>query len=81
MKAAQFFGKGDVRVDDVAEPQPSDDEVLVEIEWCGICGSDLHEYIIGTFSLLSHDLHMFTLREFPCISTSNSLHKQTKNPH
>jgi threonine dehydrogenase-like Zn-dependent dehydrogenase len=47
MKAAQFYGKGDLRVVDVDEPKVKDGEVLIEIDWCGICGSDLHEYIMG----------------------------------
>ena len=48
MKAARFYGKGDVKVEDTDEPISKDGEVLIEITWCGICGSDLHEYIIGT---------------------------------
>jgi threonine dehydrogenase-like Zn-dependent dehydrogenase len=52
MKAAQFFGKGDVKVVDVDEPQPKEGEVIIEITWCGICGSDLHEYIMGIIHLL-----------------------------
>jgi threonine dehydrogenase-like Zn-dependent dehydrogenase len=48
MKAAQFFAKGDIKVVDIEEPKLKDGEVLVEITWCGICGSDLHEYIIGS---------------------------------
>lgn len=47
MKAAQFFGNRDLRVTDVPKPEPKDNEALVAIEWCGICGSDLHEYLIG----------------------------------
>ncbi|KAF2250354.1 threonine dehydrogenase [Trematosphaeria pertusa] len=47
MKAAQFFGQRDIRVVDVPKPEPKDHEALVAIEWCGICGSDLHEYLIG----------------------------------
>ncbi|KAF2117372.1 threonine dehydrogenase [Lophiotrema nucula] len=47
MKAAQFFGQRDIRVTDVPKPQPKENEALVAIEWCGICGSDLHEYLIG----------------------------------
>jgi (R,R)-butanediol dehydrogenase/meso-butanediol dehydrogenase/diacetyl reductase len=47
MKAAQFFDKGHIEVVDVDEPTPADDELLVEIHWCGIYGSDLHEYIMG----------------------------------
>jgi (R,R)-butanediol dehydrogenase/meso-butanediol dehydrogenase/diacetyl reductase len=47
MKAAQFFAKGDIHVVEVDEPKLKDGEVLIEITWCGICGSDLHEYLIG----------------------------------
>lgn len=47
MKAARYYGKGDIRVDDVDEPTPGDGQLLVDVEWCGICGSDLHEFIIG----------------------------------
>lgn len=49
MKAAQFFAAKDIRVVDVPNPEPKDHEALVAIEWCGICGSDLHEYLHGRF--------------------------------
>lgn len=44
MKALQFHGKEDVRVDDVAEPRPKPGEVKLRNAWSGICGSDLHIY-------------------------------------
>ena len=47
MKAAQFYGPRDIRVVDVPAPEPKEHEALVAIEWCGICGSDLHEYLVG----------------------------------
>jgi (R,R)-butanediol dehydrogenase/meso-butanediol dehydrogenase/diacetyl reductase len=47
MKAARFHGRGDIRVDEVPEPQVRPGTVLVEVEWCGICGTDLHEYLEG----------------------------------
>jgi threonine dehydrogenase-like Zn-dependent dehydrogenase len=47
MKAAQFYGKRDLRVVDVPRPQPKENQALVAIEWAGICGSDLHEYTMG----------------------------------
>ncbi|RBY77220.1 2,3-butanediol dehydrogenase [Geodermatophilus sp. TF02-6] len=47
MKAARFHGRGDIRIDDVPEPQVGPGTVAVEVEWCGICGSDLHEYLEG----------------------------------
>ncbi len=47
MKAARFYGPGDVRIDDIAEPATRPGTVKVEVEWCGICGTDLHEYLDG----------------------------------
>ncbi|CZT17987.1 related to threonine dehydrogenase and related Zn-dependent dehydrogenases [Ramularia collo-cygni] len=47
MRAARFHGAGDIRVEDVPVPEAKAGEVLIEVEWCGICGTDLHEYLIG----------------------------------
>jgi hypothetical protein len=47
MKAAQYYGRRDIRVQEVPLPEPGPEQVLVSVEWCGICGSDLHEYLIG----------------------------------
>lgn len=47
MRAARFYGAGDVRVEDIPEPTPKEGEVLIDVKWGGICGSDLHEYILG----------------------------------
>jgi (R,R)-butanediol dehydrogenase/meso-butanediol dehydrogenase/diacetyl reductase len=48
VRAARFHGKSDIRIDDVDVPQIKErDEVLVEVLWCGICGTDLHEYMVG----------------------------------
>lgn len=47
MKAARFYGPGDIRIDDIPEPRVRPGTVKVEVEWCGICGTDLHEYLDG----------------------------------
>jgi (R,R)-butanediol dehydrogenase / meso-butanediol dehydrogenase / diacetyl reductase len=48
MRAAVFHAAHDVRVEDVAAPtSPGPGEVLVRPFWCGICGTDLHEYAQG----------------------------------
>ncbi len=48
MRAARFYSAFDIRVEDVSIPTISErDEVLVEVLWCGICGTDLHEYTMG----------------------------------
>jgi len=49
MKAAIFHGIRDLRVEEVAEPKPGPREAKVRIKYCGICGSDLHEYEHGLF--------------------------------
>jgi (R,R)-butanediol dehydrogenase / meso-butanediol dehydrogenase / diacetyl reductase len=41
MKAVIIHGPGDVRIDEVALPQVGDDDVLIKLAACGICGSDL----------------------------------------
>lgn len=48
MRAAVWHGRHDIRVEDVplpAEPPPG--WVQIRVHWCGICGSDLHEYLAG----------------------------------
>ena len=47
MKAARFYAAGDIRIEEVNAPEASDEKALVQVEWCGICGSDLNEYIHG----------------------------------
>ncbi len=48
MKAAVFHGDHDIRVEEVPAPSsPGPGEVLLRPYWCGICGTDLHEYAMG----------------------------------
>jgi (R,R)-butanediol dehydrogenase/meso-butanediol dehydrogenase/diacetyl reductase len=48
MQALRFHTARDLRIEDVDEPgDPRDDEVVVRVATCGICGTDLHEYIAG----------------------------------
>ena len=47
MKAAVFHGPRDVRLEDVPEPEVRAGSVKVKVDWCGICGTDLHEYLAG----------------------------------
>lgn len=43
MKAAVLHAfKTPLALEDVPRPEPSDDEVLIEVEVCGVCHSDLH---------------------------------------
>jgi threonine dehydrogenase-like Zn-dependent dehydrogenase len=44
MLAATFLGKHDVKIGDRSVPDIADDEILVRVAACGICGTDLHIY-------------------------------------
>lgn len=41
MRAVFVHGPDSFRLDEVADPRPGDDDVLVAVRACGICGSDL----------------------------------------
>lgn len=48
MRAARYYGKKDIRVEDVAAASVRElDDVLIAPSYCGICGTDLHEYAVG----------------------------------
>jgi (R,R)-butanediol dehydrogenase / meso-butanediol dehydrogenase / diacetyl reductase len=47
MRAVRYHGNRDVRVDEITEPHVGPATVKVAPEWCGICGSDLHEFLVG----------------------------------
>lgn len=49
MRALAYFGKGDIHfTKDLEEPViRTPDELIIDIIYCGICGTDLHEYTEG----------------------------------
>ncbi len=44
MKAPVLHGRRSMTFEEVPDPTPGDEEVVVEVGLCGICGSDLHLY-------------------------------------
>jgi (R,R)-butanediol dehydrogenase/meso-butanediol dehydrogenase/diacetyl reductase len=59
MKAVLLKAPGEVSLEEIPVPEISDDEVLVKVKFCGICGSDVHSipectlYQAGTY--LGHE--------------------------
>ncbi|WP_411732410.1 2,3-butanediol dehydrogenase [Paeniglutamicibacter sp.] len=47
MKAARFYAQKDIRIEEVPEPTLRPGAVAIDVAWCGICGTDLHEYLEG----------------------------------
>jgi (R,R)-butanediol dehydrogenase / meso-butanediol dehydrogenase / diacetyl reductase len=52
MRAVRWHGRRDVRIDEVPEPPPpAAGQVRVRVAYCGICGSDVHEYLHGPVTI------------------------------
>ncbi|SCV02524.1 LAMI_0H00166g1_1 [Lachancea mirantina] len=49
MRALAYFGEKTINfTKDLPEPViGADDELIIDVSWCGICGTDLHEYLDG----------------------------------
>ncbi|KAJ4362436.1 hypothetical protein N0V83_010529 [Neocucurbitaria cava] len=47
MRAARFYGKEDIRIENVAEQKCSAGQIRVAPAYVGICGTDLHEFLGG----------------------------------
>ncbi|MFN2583002.1 MAG: zinc-binding dehydrogenase [Candidatus Dormibacteria bacterium] len=50
MRAVKLVDAHDLRVVELPDPEPAADEVLIRVDGCGICGSDLSSYKVGLFT-------------------------------
>jgi (R,R)-butanediol dehydrogenase/meso-butanediol dehydrogenase/diacetyl reductase len=63
--AARYWGRSDVRVEEVADPGlPKPGFVRLRVEACGICGTDVDEYVRGP-NLIPTTPHPLTQRAIP----------------
>jgi len=49
MRAAVYKGPRDLKVDEVPMPRYGEGDVLIKVNVCGICGSDVHSYKSGFY--------------------------------
>jgi (R,R)-butanediol dehydrogenase/meso-butanediol dehydrogenase/diacetyl reductase len=67
VKAVRYYGKEDIRVEEVSAPTgPGPRQIVVKPKVCGICGTDLHEYAAGPIVTPVHP-HHFTGAMLPQI--------------
>lgn len=68
MRAARFYASGDIRIDEIPEPMAIPGTVKIRVEWCGICGTDLHEYTDGPiFCPSANTAHPLTGEKAPVV--------------
>jgi (R,R)-butanediol dehydrogenase / meso-butanediol dehydrogenase / diacetyl reductase len=65
MRALRWHGPRDLRLVEMAEPALHRGEVRVGVAYCGICGSDLHEYIDGPHAIPVGHAHPLSGRAAP----------------
>jgi len=67
MRAVRWHGRGDVRLDAIpAARGPGPGEIRLRVAWCGLCGSDVHEYRSGPFAI-SRSVDPLTGRPAPVV--------------
>lgn len=47
MRAARLHGIADLRLEELPDPEPGPGELLVRVEACGVCPTDVRKYLIG----------------------------------
>lgn len=65
MKALRWYGKRDVRVENIDIPSPKSNQIKIEVKYCGICGTDLHEYLGGPIFIPTEKPHPYTGEKAP----------------
>jgi L-iditol 2-dehydrogenase len=48
MRAARLHGIRDLRVEELPDPSPAPGELLVRLDACGVCPTDVRKYLLGT---------------------------------
>lgn len=54
MRAARFYDSKDIRIEDIDQQPLEEGTVRIDVAWCGICGTDLHEYLEGPIFCPEH---------------------------
>lgn len=65
MRAATYHDRKDIRVEDVEPKSVSGGQVCIDIDSCGICGSDFHEYTAGPIFVPGEEPHTVSQETAP----------------
>ncbi|SDE61283.1 Alcohol dehydrogenase GroES-like domain-containing protein [Fontibacillus panacisegetis] len=67
MQALRWHGVKDLRLEAIDEPSALEGKVKIKVEWCGICGSDLHKYVAGPIFIPENTEHPLTGEKAPIV--------------
>lgn len=68
MKAIVYHGNRDLRIENIPEPYPNAEEVKLRIDYCGICATDVEEYLYGP-KFIAHDVpNPITGKKLPIVT-------------
>jgi (R,R)-butanediol dehydrogenase/meso-butanediol dehydrogenase/diacetyl reductase len=68
MRAAVWHGRRDIRIEEFPEPPaPKENELKLQVAWCGICGTDLEEYMYGPLFIPVGEPNPLTGRKAPMV--------------
>ena len=42
MKVAKLYDVNDLRIEELPDPNPADDEVVIQVKACGVCATDVN---------------------------------------
>jgi (R,R)-butanediol dehydrogenase/meso-butanediol dehydrogenase/diacetyl reductase len=68
MKALVYHGNRDLRLEAVPDPSPKPGEVTLRIDYCGICATDIEEYLYGPVFISGDTPNPLTGKTTPVIT-------------
>ena len=67
MRAMVYHGNKDLRLENVPEPDPGSGQVKLRIDYCGICATDIEEYLYGPVFISGDTPNPITGKMMPVI--------------
>ena len=68
MKALVYHGNRDLRVQDWPDPTPRPGEALLRVDYCGICATDIEEYLYGPAFIAWEEPNPVTGKKMPMVT-------------
>ncbi len=68
MRALVYHGNKDLRLESVPEPSPAPGQAKIRVDYCGICATDIEEYLYGPVFISWETPNALTGRKIPIVT-------------